>query len=117
METPAINTQPVAATPNVVPPMQEAMVAMPNTTAPQPMATMADGGQTKSGNSITDFFKSLNVMEVGLSILSVTALFYIIHYYKFKMNEDKMINNELQKQIDEIKMNIQSTMKGKYKTI
>ena len=44
-------------------------------------------------------------------------LFYIIHYYKFKMNEDKMINNELQKQIDEIKMNIQSTMKGKYKTI
>lgn len=117
MEAPAINTQPMAATPNIAPPMQDAMVTMPNTTAPEPMATMANGGQTGSGNSVTEFFKSLNLMEVGLSILGVAALIYTIHYYKFKLKEDKMINNDLQKQIDEIKMNVQTAMKGKYKTI
>ena len=117
METPATNIQPIAATPNVAPPMQEAMVAMPNTTAPEPMATMANGGQTGSGNSVTDFFKNLNLMEVGLSILGVAALIYTIHYYKFKLKEDKMINNDLQRQIDEIKMNLQNAMKSKYKTI
>ena len=79
--------------------------------------TMADGGSVPSEGGVKSFLKSLNWIEVGLTILGVTALIYTIHYYKFKSKEDKMVNNELQRQIDEIKMNLQSSLKSKYKSI
>jgi hypothetical protein len=56
-------------------------------------------------------------MEIGFSILGVAALTYVVYYYRFKLKQDKMINNELQRQIDELKMNLQSSMKEKYKSI
>jgi hypothetical protein len=49
--------------------------------------------------------------------LGLTALIYTIHYYRFKSKEDKMVNNELQRQIDELKLNLQSALKNKYKSI
>jgi hypothetical protein len=82
----------------------------------QPMSVMESGGTTESSKG-TSFFSNLNWMEVGFSILGVSALYYVIYYYRFKLKQDKMINNELQRQIDEVKMNVQSVMKGKYKTI
>jgi hypothetical protein len=96
--------------------------------APTPMVStpnvqMADGGNVSSdsgsgsSNGITGFLKDLNWLEVGFSILGVSALAYVIYYYRFKLQQDKLINNELQRQIDEIKMNLQSNLKGKYKSI
>jgi hypothetical protein len=106
MATPTpISTPPIEATPISTTPM----------TNQNP--TMADGGSVSSEGGIKSFLKSLNWIEVGLTILGVTALIYTIHYYKFKSKEDKMVNNELQRQIDEIKMNLQSSLKGKYKSI
>lgn len=80
-------------------------------------STMADGGSVSSNGGVKSFLKSLNWIEVGLTILGVTALIYTIHYYKFKSKEDKMVNNDLQRQIDEIKINLQSSLKSKYKRI
>jgi len=113
------NTTPIPTTPT---PSVEVPTPAPTPTAPpsnaplvtaQPMPTMAEGGTTSDGS----FFKSLNWMEVGFSILGVAALSYVIYYYRFKLKQDKMINNELQRQIDELKMNMQTSMKGKYKSM
>jgi hypothetical protein len=116
-------------TPNVTSTPTPSAVATPTTPTPTPMATpdmssqqpmtMANGGTTQdSGKSNSgSFFGSLNWLEVSFSILGVAALSYVIYYYRFKIKQDKLINNELQRQIDEIKMNMQTNMKGKYKTI
>lgn len=113
--TPTI--EPIATTPVATPTPQ--VVATPPTPTPTPTPTtpiMADGGTTSEGG-VKGFFKQLNWIEVGFSILGVAALSYVIYYYRFKLKQDKMINNELQRQIDEIKMNVQSQLKTKYKSI
>jgi len=123
MEASTINTPNVAPTSAVATPTP--IVATPNvveatptpTPTPTPNVAMAEGGSVQSEGGVKSFFKSLNWIEVGLTILGVTALIYTIHYYKYKSKDDKMVNNELQRQIDEIKMNLQSSLKGKYKTI
>lgn len=117
-------TTPIATTPIATPTPAPAPAPTP---APAPMVAqpnvqMADGGNVVSDNSsggsgFTGFLKDLNWMEIGFSILGVSALAYVIYYYRFKIQQDKLINNELQRQIDEIKMNMQTTLKGKYKSI
>jgi len=102
-------TSSAVATPTPIP----TPTPTPDVATPQPM-TMEGGGSTSSGGS---FFSSLNWLEVAFSVLGVAALSYVIYYYRFKVKQDKLINNELQRQIDELKMNMQTNMKGKYKTI
>lgn len=80
------------------------------------MASMEEGGSVNDG-SVKSFLKSVNWLEVIITSLGLTALIYTIHYYRFKSKEDKMVNNELQRQIDELKLNVQSALKNKYKSI
>jgi hypothetical protein len=121
METPQLQTTPTSQT-------SASMDIASSTPQPQvipsvstsPTSIMADGGMANDGGSgggIKSFFDSLNWMEVGFAILGVASLSYVIYYYRFKLQQDKMINNELQRQIDEIKMNVQSVLKEKYKKI
>lgn len=117
MEAAAPTTPTPAPTAPATAPIAEVSAAAPPQMPPSPYESapiMADGGSVSSGGG---FFKSLNWLEVGFGILGVAALLYAIQYYRFKVKEDKMVNNELQRQMDEIKMNLQSSMKGKYKTI
>lgn len=100
---------PVAAPVVETPPANPPMPPSPYEQAP----IMQDGGSVSSGG----FLKSINWLEVGFGILGVAALLYAIQYYRFKLREDKMVNNEMQRQIDEVKMNVQTAMKGKYKGI
>jgi hypothetical protein len=81
-----------------------------------PTATpvMANGGETSSG---TSFFKSINWLEFGFMVLGTTALLYTINYYKVQMEKTKLLNQRTARQLDELKMNLQSAMKGKYKEI
>lgn len=115
MET-SIPTAPATAvaTPTPTPAPMPTSAPMPVATTPAPQ--LAEGGNT-DGGGVKSFFQNLNWMEVGFSILGVSALAYVIYYYRFKVQQDKLINNELQRQIDEIRMNMQSNLKGKYKAI
>jgi hypothetical protein len=110
--TPTTSAPAVATPPTPAPTPAPTPMVMTN-----PTPTMAEGGTTSEGGGVKSFFQSLNWMEVGLSILAVASLSYVIYYYRFKLQQDKLINNELQRQIDEIKMNLQPKLKGKYKTI
>jgi hypothetical protein len=121
METPIVTpTQTTPIAPAIAPTPAPAPAPMPTapTSAPMPNVVMGEGGSTEGGDSGgKSFWKSLNLFEIGFSILGVASLSYVIYYYQFKLKQDKLINNELQRQIDEIKMNMQTNMKGKYKTI
>jgi hypothetical protein len=110
--TPIAEATPTTPTPAPTP----TPTPMPMVNSNPTMPTMAEGGATSEGG-LKGFFKSLNWMEVTFSVLGVAALTYVIYYYRFKLKQDKMINNELQRQIDEIKMNLQVNMKGKYKSM
>ena len=121
MEAPTSTPTPnVTPTPSAVATPTPTPTPTPDMSSPQPM-TMANGGSTQDGNGSSNnsgsFFGSLNWLEVSFSILGVAALSYVIYYYRFKIKQDKLINNELQREIDELKMNMQTNMKGKYKTI
>lgn len=117
--TPIAPTTPIA--PATAPTSAPAPMPTASTPTPMPNVVMADGGNTDSASNDSgsgkSFWKSLNILEIGFSILGVASLSYVIYYYQFKLKQDKLINNELQRQIDEIKMNMQTNMKGKYKTI
>jgi hypothetical protein len=49
--------------------------------------------------------------------LGVAGVFYTINYYRFRVKSDKTENADIQRQLDEVKMNVQSAMKGKYQQI
>lgn len=115
------SVQSAVANPTTPPPIAPITPSVEAPTTPMPTTTpnvqLAEGGSTSSDGGANSFLKSLNWIEIGFTILGLTALIYTIHYYKFKSKEDKMVNNELQRQIDEIKMNLQTSLKGKYKSI
>ena len=116
METIATPTTPIA--PATAPTPAPATIPTAPTPTPMPNVVMGEGGSTDGGDSGgKSFWKNLNLFEIGFSILGVASLSYVIYYYQFKLKQDKLINNELQRQIDEMKMNMQTTMKGKYKTM
>lgn len=83
----------------------------PSPSLPSTPMTMSDGG------SVGSFFDGWNWLEVGLTVLGVASMYYVVYYYRFKLQQDKMINNELQRQIDEIKINLKGNLKDKYQSI
>jgi hypothetical protein len=102
---------------NATPELASAPIAPNAVVAPiVDMPMMADGGSVNQGG-VKGFFGSINWLEAGFAILGVASLSYVIYYYRFKLKQDKMINNELQRQIDEVKMNVQGSMKSAYKSI
>lgn len=99
---------PVAVAANPMPPDAAAMAPAP-VVAPPP--------NTGSGDSLKDFFKSINWVEAGFAILGVIGLYYTVYYYRFRIKESKVSNADVQRQLDELKMNVQGAMKGKYQQL
>lgn len=117
MDAQPINTsvpQAAASAPIPSPAPVPAPVNAPMPTS-SPAPIMASGGTTQGG--IKGFFKSLNWVEAGFMILGATALLFTIQYYRNKLKADREQRSDQQRQIDEIKMNLQSSMKGKYKSL
>jgi hypothetical protein len=103
------------------------------TSTPTPPATppatsnatpqMADGGsvegKSESGlmSDAKNFVKSVNWLEIGFMVLGALGIIYTINYYRYKQKESDVANKDMQRQLDEVKMNVQSAMKGKYQSI
>jgi hypothetical protein len=94
-----------------------AMPAAPVEAAPPPMATPAAMPTQSSSGSINDFFKSINWLEAGFAVLGALGLYYTVYYYQYKIKEGKVANSDMQRQLDELKMNVQGAMKGKYQSL
>jgi len=120
MEAQTIPTPTPVATPTPI--ATPTPAPMPVSNEPMIQSGAMDSSKMENGGSVNDdsvksFIKNVYWLVVFITSLGLTALIYTIHYYRFKSKEDKMVNNELQRQIDELKLNLQSALKNKYKSI
>lgn len=76
--------------------------AAPITATPAPIYTAPTSSDGGGGESITDILKGLNWVEIGISLLGVTALVYTISYfrYNFKIVKPEIAN--MQNKIDDL---------------
>jgi hypothetical protein len=109
METPMATPAPAPIATPAPAPVPAAIDSLP--------PAMADGGNVSKGNAFTDFFNGWNWLEIGLMTLGVAGVFYTINYYRYRTKSDKTENADIKRQLDEVKMNVQSAMKGKYQQI
>lgn len=85
------------------------------TAAPTNAASTNSGGINTS--SIKEFFKTVNWVNVGFLTLGALALMSVIHANRQRILNEKTVNSDHQRQLDELKMNLQTSMKGAYKTL
>ena len=88
-------------TPTPTPPIEA-----PQPQAPTPVATPTTTPQMSSGGSVTDILKEMNWIEVGFGILGTATLYYAIYYYRYNINQNKLLIEKLQNQIDDSNMKI-----------
>jgi len=82
------------------------IAAAPVTATPSPTYTAPTSSSGGGGDSFTDILKGLNWVEIGISLLGVTALVYTISYfrYNFKIVKPEMAN--MQNQIDDLTIKV-----------
>jgi len=98
-----LNSQPIAA--NQPMQMQNDMPQnIENQYNPSPILENKKPSNSFSYNS---FFASLNWVEITFGIIGSAALFYTIYYYRYKIQIDKLFNNNLQKQINTLNLEIE----------
>ena len=102
----APSIDPAAPTPVATP------VAAPVAAPVQPM-----GEPTSSGTSFGEALKSFNWVEVGFGIVGAWALYATIYYYRNRLQIDKLMNNNMQKQIDDMKITLQDEINNKQQPI
>lgn len=116
-----VNVKSAAPAPAMEAPIASVPAVTPSSTIPNPIdtpsTTMADGGSVGRRSGLSDFFSGWNWLEIGLMTLGVAGVFYTINYYRFRVKSDKTENADIQRQLDEVKMNVQSAMQGKYQQI
>jgi len=88
-----ISSTPAAAAP-IAPAAPVTATPAPTYTAP----TSSSGG----GDSFTDILKGLNWVEIGISLLGVTALVYTISYFRYNFKVVKPEIANMQNQIDDL---------------
>jgi len=77
-------------------------VAAPVTATPAPAYTAPTSSAGGGGESITDILKGLNWVEIGISLLGVTALVYTISYFRYNFKVVKPEIANMQNQIDDL---------------
>lgn len=91
-----------------VPPTQ------PQAPAPMPAAPVS---QTFNEGGKINLFEGINMVDIGLIILTTVALSYTIYYYRAKLKELKKQDTttvQMQSDIAEVKTNLQKMMGSKY---
>jgi len=98
METPIATTIPQAT------PMQTSTPAPATIDAPAPQPQVS---MPKAGMTFKAFLSTVNWVEISFGIVGATALFYTIYYYRYKLQIDKLMTNNMQKQIDDLNVKLQ----------
>lgn len=86
------------------PPVAAPTPAAPVTATPPPAYTIPTNTGSDSGGSgsIVDILKGLNWVEIGISVIGVTALVYTISYYRTNFKVVKPEMAAMQNKIDEL---------------
>jgi hypothetical protein len=102
------NSGAMPTAPPVAPSAPAAEMAAPAPSAPPPSAPIMNMTPPASpyGAQKFDIWRDVNWTETLLMGLFGTAFAYVIVYYRFKLKEDKIINNDIQRQLDSQNMRI-----------
>jgi hypothetical protein len=90
---------------------QDLSAAAPNNQAaatPTPVVTTTPSTsiEPRGGESIKDIFKSFNLSELLFGIVGTAALYYVIYYYRYNINESKVFKSQTENKLDEIEMKL-----------
>ena len=83
----------------VAPPAAPATPAAP---PPPPMYSATPSGTPADGGSYWGFLKEVKWVELTLLALGVMGILHTIHYYRYKLKEDKVANKDLSRRVDGI---------------
>lgn len=106
---------PIAPIAAPVPPPQAVAPVAPAAAPSLPMQPSS----YESGGSIVDTLKNINWFEIGFGILSATAFYFAINYYRYTLLQNKTKRTEIQNQVDELAIKIadvQSLVESNKKT-
>jgi hypothetical protein len=92
----------VSSTPSAAPIAAPIAAAPPMTATPPPIYTAPTSSASGGSDSITDILKGLNWVEIGISLLGVTALVYTISYFRYNFKVVKPEIANMQNQIDDL---------------
>jgi hypothetical protein len=82
------------------------MVAPEPAPAPAPVSTPMVSSPTPSRFDFRDFFRNINLLEIGFGILGSAALYYTIYYYRYDINKNKGFKSEVENKIDDLDIKI-----------
>jgi hypothetical protein len=71
------------------------------------------GGGGSFKDKVSDMLSDMNWVEVGLGILGTAALYYTIYYYRYNVQNARLMKKEIENRIDDIDIkvaDIQSAM-------
>lgn len=104
-------------TPGATPPLQEGFAPPPTPpTPPTPPVTPepAPAGQFAGGGSVGSWLNGVSLTDVMTVALVGTALGMIIYYYRARIIKMKQEDLAVQKDIEELKTNLQTVMGPNY---
>lgn len=113
----ALNNGGTVAPPAPAPPPGVTVLNAPPSAPPAPIVA-ADGGEMPmpQGESPTGkFLKNINWLEMGFLVLLAAGAYYTIYYHRFKIKEDKIANDDMRRDLDELQAKV-ATLTEKRKT-
>jgi hypothetical protein len=72
---------------------------------PAPAATPAAPAPAQASGSFVEMLKR-DAVFIAFGIVGATALYYMIYYYRFNLNNGKAFQTSVQNQIDELKIGL-----------
>lgn len=100
------NTSTSAPAPPASAPAPAPVFDTPPPAAPPPVQFAQPGPASPYAAQKFDMWRDINWTETLLLGLFGTAFAYVIVYYRFKLKEDKIINSDIQRQLDGHNMRI-----------
>lgn len=82
---------------------------------PAPAPLPAPESKFSSGGFLGGAFDGVSLTDVGMIAITACAAFYIIKYYRDRINYLKSEKTQLTKDVEELKANVQLAFGGNYK--
>ena len=94
-----------------VPAPVPAPIYAPPPPMPAPAQPMAGGGQTSTG-----FFEGITLTDALVLIAVFTVFILMTRYFTIAIKHAKVTNKQIQRDVEEVKMNVQNALGDNYET-
>jgi uncharacterized membrane protein len=119
METPEMQNPGDGGTPPAPAPQPQPAPAPPPPPppAPPPAPTPQIGAESGKSGFFGDLFDGVTLVDVGIIALVGCTMFFMIKYYREKYSYLKNEKTQMTKDVEELKVNVQSALGENYKAL